>query len=55
MPPKAKTSVDRARGRTGKRQKISIEIDRDILDHFVRLGPDWQWRMSEALRRAVEL
>jgi uncharacterized protein (DUF4415 family) len=29
--------------------RISLRIDRDILDHFQEAGPGWQDRINEAL------
>jgi uncharacterized protein (DUF4415 family) len=37
----------------GAKEQVSLRIDRDVLDHFQELGPGWQDRINDALRRAA--
>lgn len=46
MPPKRATS---------QKIKVTLRIDRDVLEHFKAGGPGWQSRINEALRKAVGL
>ena len=36
----------------GVKEQVSLRIDRDVLDYFQELGPGWQDRINEALRKA---
>lgn len=38
----------------GVRESVTIQIDRDVLDHFQEDGPGWQERINEALRKLPE-
>ena len=33
--------------------EVSLELDTDLLAHFLEGGPGWQERLNDALRRAV--
>jgi uncharacterized protein (DUF4415 family) len=46
LPPKRPTIPD-------TKELVSLQIDRDILDHFQEAGPHWQDRINEALRKVV--
>jgi uncharacterized protein (DUF4415 family) len=35
------------------KEAISIRLDKDVLAHFRRLGPGWQARINETLRRSM--
>ena len=35
-------------------QRVRIPLDEEVLDHFRQQGRDWQRRMNETLRRAIE-
>jgi uncharacterized protein (DUF4415 family) len=37
----------------GVREQVSLRIDQDVLEHFRAMGPTWQDRINEALRRAI--
>ena len=37
------------------KKAISLRVDADVLDKFKAVGPGWQWRMNEALRKAAGL
>ena len=39
--------------RPGSRQKISINVDRDVLEYFRKDGPGYQKRMNAALKSFV--
>jgi uncharacterized protein (DUF4415 family) len=39
---------------SGKKELVSLRIDRDILDHFREGGPGWQTRINDALRAALK-
>ncbi|GJD92640.1 MULTISPECIES: BrnA antitoxin family protein [Methylobacterium] len=43
-----------ARERAVAQEKVSLNIDRDILDRFRATGLGWQARLNAALRRAAE-
>ena len=32
---------------------LSVDDDRDVLEHFQEAGPGWQERINEALRKAA--
>ncbi len=34
--------------------EVSIELDIDVLAHFLEGGPGWQERLNDALRQAVK-
>lgn len=38
-------------GRT--KERISLRVDKDVLEKYRASGPGWQTRMNEALRKAV--
>jgi len=46
LPPKRPTIPD-------TKELVSLQIDRDILDHFQEAGRHWQDRINEALRKVV--
>jgi uncharacterized protein (DUF4415 family) len=35
------------------KELVSLQIDREILDHFQEAGPGWQDRINEALRKEI--
>jgi uncharacterized protein (DUF4415 family) len=35
------------------KELVSLRIDRDVLEHFQEMGPGWQDRINEALRKAA--
>ena len=37
----------------GVRERVSLRIDRDVLDHFQAGGPGWQDRINDALRKML--
>ena len=37
------------------KKAISLRVDADVLDRFKAVGPGWQGRMNDALRKAVGL
>ena len=37
----------------GVKEKVSLRIDRDVLDFFQEDGPGWQDRINAALRKAA--
>ena len=37
----------------GAKERVSLRIDRDVLDHFQEAGPGWQDRINEALKKLV--
>ncbi|WP_457584961.1 BrnA antitoxin family protein [Ensifer canadensis] len=39
----------------GTKTKLTLSIDRDVVDWFKASGPHWRARMQEALRNATEL
>jgi uncharacterized protein (DUF4415 family) len=44
--------VGRPRG-SGKKELVTIRLDRDVLQHFRAGGPGWQTRLNDALRAAT--
>ena len=38
---------------SGRKELITLRLDRDMLDHFRGGGPGWQTRLNEALRASV--
>ena len=46
LPPK-KPSVP------GTKERVSLRIDRDVLDYFQEAGPGWEERINEVLRKAA--
>ena len=34
--------------------EVSVKLDTDILAHFLESGPDWQKRINDTLRSAIE-
>ena len=36
------------------KRQVSIELDIDLLAHFLESGPDWQKRINDILRSAIE-
>lgn len=36
-------------------EEVTIALDRTVLDHFRADGPEWQSRISEALKQAIRL
>ena len=45
--PPSKPSVPNAK------EMVSLRIDRDVLDHFQKDGPGWQYRINAALRKLI--
>jgi len=46
------------RGRPPKaspKQAVKLRLDAEVLAYFRKLGPGWQTRINEALRRAAKL
>jgi uncharacterized protein (DUF4415 family) len=41
--------VGRPKG-SGKKEMVTLRIDRDVLDQFRATGPGWQTRLNDALR-----
>ncbi len=37
----------------GVKEQVTLRIDRDVLDYFQDMGPGWQDRINEALRKAT--
>lgn len=37
----------------GTKELVSLRIDQDVLEHFREVGPGWQDRINEALRKAA--
>jgi len=37
------------------KEKVTIRLDRDVLDHFRAGGAGWQTRLKDALRKAAPL
>jgi uncharacterized protein (DUF4415 family) len=44
--------VGRPKG-SGKKELVTIRLDRDVLQHFRAGGPGWQTRLNDALRAAT--
>ena len=40
------------RPRGSQKEQVSLRLDKDVLAKFRALGPGWQTRINEALRRA---
>ena len=38
---------------SGRKELVTLRLDRDVLDHFRGAGPGWQTRLNEALRVSV--
>lgn len=51
----ALTKRGRGRPSGSDKERISLRVDRDVLDKFKAGGELWQTRMNEALRKAVGL
>jgi|SRR5205814_9653523 len=45
-------AVGRPKG-SGKKELVTLRIDRDLIAHFRATGPGWQTRLNDALRAAV--
>jgi uncharacterized protein (DUF4415 family) len=43
--------VGRPKG--GKKELVTLRVDRDLLDHFRAGGPGWQTRLNDALRSMI--
>ncbi len=41
--------------RARPKQAISLRLDPHVLDHYRRMGPGWQRRINEILRKAAKL
>jgi uncharacterized protein (DUF4415 family) len=39
----------------GARQRVTLSLDRDVLEAFRATGPGWQNRINEVLRKAQQL
>jgi uncharacterized protein (DUF4415 family) len=37
----------------GIKERVSLRIDQDVLEHFQAGGPGWQDRINDALRKAA--
>jgi uncharacterized protein (DUF4415 family) len=37
----------------GVKEKVSLRIDKDVLEYFQEDGPGWQDRINDALRKAA--
>jgi uncharacterized protein (DUF4415 family) len=37
-----------------ERIRVRIPLNQEVLDHFRQQGRDWQKRINETLRRAIE-
>ncbi|MFZ0709185.1 MAG: BrnA antitoxin family protein [Terrimicrobiaceae bacterium] len=53
------SAVSRRRGQRGPqkapvKKAITLRIDPDIIARYKAMGPGWQSRMNEALRRSIE-
>lgn len=49
----------RARGQRGPqktptKERITIRLDADIVEHFRATGPGWQARLNEALKKTID-
>jgi uncharacterized protein (DUF4415 family) len=51
----ALTKRGRGRPSGSDKERISLRVDREVLDKFKAGGELWQTRMNEALRKAVGL
>ncbi len=43
------------RRRRSRKISVTIRLDADVLAHFRAIGPGWQSRVNEALRKVVGL
>ena len=41
------------RPKSGKKELVTLRLDRDLLDHFRAGGPGWQTRLNDALRSMI--
>ena len=39
--------------RSGRKERLRILVDKEVLDHFRSQGGDWHERINEALRKVV--
>jgi uncharacterized protein (DUF4415 family) len=59
LPPEFVAAVKRGRGRPrgstaeATKERVTLRLDRDVLEGFRAGGPGWQTRINEALRRAL--
>jgi uncharacterized protein (DUF4415 family) len=44
--------VGRPKG-SGKKELVTLRLDREILDHFRASGPGWQTRLNDALKTTI--
>ncbi|GGF56561.1 hypothetical protein GCM10007301_15290 [Azorhizobium oxalatiphilum] len=45
----------RGRQKAPTKEKVAIRLSPDVLEHFRAMGPGWQTRIDEALRKVVGL
>ncbi len=56
--PELATSIRRSRGRPAvehPKEKLTIRLSHDVVEHFRATGPGWQGRIDEALKKAAGL
>lgn len=58
LPPEFVKAFKRTAGRpkgstTSNKSLVSLRLDNDVLDKFRAMGPGWQSRINEALRKAT--
>jgi uncharacterized protein (DUF4415 family) len=56
--PELAESIRRSRGRPPvehPKQKLTIRLSHDVIEHFKATGPGWQGRIDEALKKAAGL
>lgn len=55
LPPEVLAAFGKPRGRPpgSEKERVTIRLDRDVLERFRAGGPGWQTRINEALRRAA--
>ena len=55
LPPEVLAAFAKPRGRPpgSDKERVTIRIDRAVLERFRAGGPGWQTRMNEALRKVV--
>jgi uncharacterized protein (DUF4415 family) len=54
--PEIVASYQRRRGtqKTPTKRRVTIRLDRDVIEHFEALGPGWQTRLNAALRALID-
>lgn len=55
LPPKVLAAFRKTRGpqASPKKVPISIRLSQDVVDHFRSMGPGWQRRIDDTLKRAA--